>query len=162
MANFISNGFNIGPDASVSLIYRPTGQVLPSDALGILMEITAEQKAEAIIVEPITDGGKPALENYFLGWSGSLNFTRVIGALTGIFATMSTYFYAGGRPKWDVQVSVSNIDGSLDEYLFTQCVFTRPQFGRFRARAAVEQSLTFDARDMIVVAGPAALISLAA
>ena len=159
MATFVSNGFNIGPDASATLIYRPTGQPLPADALGLLMEITAEQKAEAIIAEPITDGGKPVLENYFMGWSGSLNFTRVIGALTGIFATMSTYFYAGGRPSWDIQIGVKNIDGSLDEYLFTQCVFTRPQFGRFRARAAVEQSLTFDARDMIVVAGPEALIS---
>ncbi len=159
MATFVSNGFNLGPNASVILTYLPTGQTLPADALGLLMEVTAEQKAEAIIAEPITDGGKPVLENYFVGWTGSLNFTRVFGGLTGIFATMSAYFFAGGSPKWNIQVGVSNIDGSLDEYLFTQCVFTRPQFGRFRARAAVEQSLTFDARDMIVVAGPQALIS---
>ena len=45
MATFVSNGFNLGPNASVILTYLPTGQTLPADALGLLMEVTAEQKA---------------------------------------------------------------------------------------------------------------------
>lgn len=162
MATFIKNGFSIGPDASVMIQYEQTGLVIPAQALGHLIEISAEQMTEPIKLEPITDGGRPVIENIFVGWSGEMTFARVNGLLTGLFSAVEQNFFNGIRTHFNIQVEVNNLDGTVDSYLFEAGVLTRPGFGRFRMREAVEQRIGFEMRTMIVTAGPGSLIPLAA
>jgi hypothetical protein len=166
MATFIRNGFNIATDAHLTLIYKDpiTGAStsIPADALGHLMEINAEQSVETVVIEPITDGGRSVNENLYTGWTGAMGWTRANGALTALLSALEQNYYSGLRAHFDLGVTVNNIDGTQDQYLFVQCSLNRPQFGQFRMRAAVEQTLGFTARTMIVTSGPSALIPQAA
>jgi hypothetical protein len=109
-------------------------------------------------IEPITDGGRSINENVYTGWNGTMNFTRVNGSLTALFSALEQNYYAGIRVHWDIAITVQNIDGTLDEYLHHMCSIGRPGFGAFRSRQPVEQALAWEARTMIVTAGPAPLI----
>ena len=148
----LPSGFNLGPDASLIFIWRPTGQQLAAENIGKLMEFSAEQQVETQKIVPITGGGKSINANLYTGWSGNINFTRVNGNLTAIFATQEANYYAGQRANWDMIVGVNNAtDGTVDEYLFQLCSFNRGQFGMFQTRNPVEQSMSFEASTVILL-----------
>lgn len=158
----LPTSFSIGPDAHVYFIWRPTGLQVPASAIGHLMEFSAEQQVETQKIVPITDGGRSVNQNIYTGWDGTINFTRVNGSLTAIFATEEQNYYAGQRSHWDIMVDVSNKDGTIDEYLFSLVSFNRGQFGAFQTRNPVEQSLGFVARTMYALSGTASAIPAAA
>ncbi len=162
MANIVLNSFNIGQDASVSLLYQPTGIVIPAATLGHLMEIDADQLARGVKIIPITNGGRPKLVNVYEGWNGRLTWSRMNGVLVGIMASLEQNFYNGIRAQWNIIVTVVNQDGTIDEYTFTNVVLTNPKFGTYRADREVEQPVSFEAEYMVVNSGYGTLVPLAA
>ncbi len=142
----VPSTFNIGPDASLVFIWRPTGIQVAAGDVGHLMEFSAEQQVETQKIVPITRGGRSVNTNVYTGWSGTINFARVNGNLTAIFAIQEANYYRGQRANWDMILGVNNAgDGTVDEYLFELCSFSRGQFGAFQTRNPVEQSLSFEA-----------------
>ena len=155
----LPTSFSIGPDASLTFIWRPTGLALPASAIGHLMEFAAEQQVETLKIVPITDGGRSVNQNIYTGWSGTVNFTRVNGSLMSLFVTQEQNYYNGQRAHWDMQVEVNNVaDGTIDSYLFVLCSFNRGQFGTFQTRNPVEQSLAFEARTVLELSTTNSLI----
>ena len=142
----VPSTFNVGPDASLIFIWRPTGVQVPASNIGHLMEFSAEQQVDTQKIIPITRGGRSVNANLYTGWSGTINFTRVNGNLTAIFAIQEENYYQGQRANWDMIIGVNNAgDGTVDEYLFRLCSFNRGQFGAFQTRNPVEQSMGFEA-----------------
>lgn len=142
----LPSAFNVGPDASVVFIWRPDGTQVAASDIGHLMEFSAEQQVNTLKEVPISRGGQSINANLYTGWSGSINFLRVQGDLTAIFAIQEANYYKGQRANWDIIVGVNNAAvGTIDEYLFQLCSFGRPQFGAFHTRSGVEQSLSFEA-----------------
>ena len=158
----LPSSFSIGPDASVVFIWRPTQLQVPAQNIGHLMELSAEQQVDTIKIVPITYGGRSINTNVYTGWSGTVNFTRVNGSLSAIFATQEQNYYNGQRANWDIMVGVNNVDGTVDEYLFELCSFNRGEFGRFQTRDAVAQSLAFECRQMLLLSGTVSPIPLVA
>ncbi len=154
----LPNNFNVGPDASVTFVWHPTGLAVPAENIGHLMELSAEQQVDTQKIVPITKGGRSINENIYTGWSGSINFTRVNGSLTAIFVTQEQNYYNGQRAHWDILVNVTNRDGTIDEYLFSVVSFNRGQFGAFQTRNAIEQSLSFEAQQLQLLGGTASQI----
>jgi hypothetical protein len=155
----VPSTFNVGPDASLIFIWRPTGTQVAAGDIGHLMEFSAEQQVETQKIVPITRGGRSVNANVYTGWSGNINFTRVNGNLTAILAVQEANYYAGQRANWDMIVGVNNAgDGTIDEYLFRLVSFSRGQFGAFQTRNPVEQSVSFEASTVQLLSASSSLI----
>lgn len=147
------NNFNIGQDLSV-VIQSDSGLVIPACTLGLLMDFDVTADDVMLKIVPICNGGMPIYNTIWQGWSGKLTFTRFNGAITNMIAQLMNDFYnSGAMPHFSISCSVLNRDNSVDQYLFTGVVWTKPTFGNFKADKEVDQTLNFQAQNMIATAG---------
>ncbi len=160
MANFVvNNAFNIGTDVSGTLADAYGDNFSLAD-LGNLMTINVTFDMQEIKIIPITNGGKPIYLSIPSGLTGSMEFTRVNGALTSLFTSLYDAFYnAGLLPHFSLSLNVLNRDGNVDEYLLPQLVLQRPDFGNFNRIEEVPQRLEFSGPTIVSVGTTPTILS---
>lgn len=152
-------GYNVGTDASVTIADQ-FGDVFPADLLGHLMEFDSEADDTELKIVPITNGGVPIFQTIPGGYSGNMQFTRVNGAFQAMVAELYGLYHSQGLiTQLSISVSVLNRDGSVDEYLFSNCQIKKPRFGNFRHEKEVDMRLGFSASLMTISGGASVFLS---
>lgn len=147
----ITGDINVGQDISITFT-NDTGQVVPADSLGLVMNFTAKSENIKLKVTPISHRGRARRRSIPNGWNGSIKWTRINGNVTKLIAGLSNDFYETGALRlFSLSATITNRDGSQDKYLFTNCSLSDGDFGNFEANKEVEQELSFEAEAMNVV-----------
>lgn len=139
----LTNDHNVGQHLSATMRTR-SGQLIPLEDLGHVMKITAKGKSKKRSFTPISRGGKTITRNIPQGWDGEVQFVRMNGNLTDMFATIEQNFYDSGEDfVFDLACAVINPDGSTNQYLFGECSLNDPDFGDWEGNKEVEQGFGF-------------------
>ena len=155
--------YNVGPNFSITFQHLRTGTTLTASSFGQVAEFESGLTTVRLHVRRISEGGKPMPAALPDGERGHIQFIRYNGAFGGIISLIEQDYYVSGFPTfWNMYVTVQNPDSTIDEYLFPSTVMHEPGLGNARADNEVDFRLEWEAPEMIVTDGLAALIPSAA
>lgn len=133
-------GFNIGKEASIVVMHPDVGAI----SFGLLTSFTPKPITQQLSSIPITNGGKPVHRVVWQGWEGSLEIDRSDNVVDVLFQLLEDNFFAG-KPETYVMITqtISNPDGSIDEYRYKNCVIKPAEQGTWKGDDKVTQRFDF-------------------
>ena len=156
MANLLNN-FNIGQDVSIQ-ITDDQGNTRDITDFGHLIDFSWKAETQELKVIPVTNGGRPIYNTIWQGVSGTFKWTRFNNAgQYFVIALMNNFYSLHLLPKFTIQVTVLNHDGSVDSYIATNAVFLNPSMGQFVADKEVMYEMSFKADNFVSAVGAPAL-----
>ncbi len=145
MANLIlqtPNAFSIGTDLSCSLTDPVAGINRNLDEFGHLEEFRATAIDKEIEIVPISRGGVHLYRTLWAGAEIEIKWSKVYGALQYFWAALqNNYFDLHSFTSFLANASVLNRDGTIDEFNFTACEPSKPNFGDFAGTKPVDNTL---------------------
>lgn len=157
IGDYNNEGFNVGQDLSLT-IRASTGEVFRAEELGHLEEFDAVREDNEVSVKPLTNKGIAIYEVIPHGHSGKMVFSRYNGKIAALIADLDKRWRNGIRTSFDIQVSIDNRDGTIDEYMFKKVRFSKMGFGNFKGDKPVDHSITFKAQSLIITGGTSSVL----
>lgn len=138
------------------------GTSFTPDQLGHLISVTASSKATMLESKPLTNKGRNIYVRIPGSYAVDFEFDRYSGALWSLVAAMDQDYYAGNPQRyWDVQVTVTNPDGSTDTYLFKRGVFHTETEGPWQKDQLVRAKFSMEFVECVQMDGNSNLIGVA-
>ena len=135
-----ANAFNVGRDASLVLTTSDGGVIRPVST--ILMDFGSKPMTADIKIVGL-DG---ILRSAYLpeGWEGTFTYQRADATFDDYFAALEANYYAGSDlPSGVIQETITELDGSISQYLYTKISLKFSDAGTWSGNKAVEQKLDF-------------------
>lgn len=138
----IAGGFNIGKEASLDLVHPKLG-IIP---FGLLTNFSSRPLKNRLQSTPITNGGRSQFRIVYFGWEGAFEIDRSDGIPDALIALLEENFY-NGEPEtyFMITETISNPDGSIDQYRFRGVVIEPEDAGNWKADEKVMIKLNFAA-----------------
>jgi len=146
MSDQVIQDFNIGKDATVMFKF-PSGQVISGVQLAHIESVSVKRLQKMTEKTPMTNNGDTLRRSHPQGYELTMKCTRYNGNLTEVFTQMDENYRNSGLPqRFDVNITVRNPDGTLNQGTFTNCVFENFGFGDFEGIDAVSQDVSMKAQ----------------
>lgn len=131
--------FNTGIDTTLTIV-TPNGLL----SVSILTSFDARQETTHLRSKGL-DG-----TNYFaeipMGWKIDFRVDKASDNLDAFFALIESEYYAGGNITGStISQIINNVDGTVSEYVFTNCAFKYDRSGEFAGDRKVEQQFSASA-----------------
>jgi len=131
------NAFSIGRDCQLVVI-GPFGRV----DLTYVTGFESRQITQSVRLDRLD--GVPMGAELPKGWDGSFELERGTSAVDDFIAVAEQAFFAqGSLPVGTVYQYISEVDGSISTYQYTNVVFKLANSGSWRGDASVKQKLEF-------------------
>lgn len=133
------NDFSVGRDVTLG-IDTSTGPL-------VISLITGFNSKQDVIKKRIKGlDGKARPVTFPDGWSGRFEVEREDATLDTFFAKLEANYYAGeDAPTITITETITEPDGSVSQFQYTQCVLTLSDAGDWKGDDTVKQTLEFEA-----------------
>lgn len=86
------------------------------------------------------------------GWHGSFTYQRGSNALDAYFANQERNYYQGGdQTNITITESIKELDGTISQFQFTECVLSLTDGGTYSGTTIVKQTVAFKARRKLLL-----------
>ncbi len=138
------------------------GTSITPDQLGHLISVTASSKAVMLESKPITNRGRNIYVRIPGSYTVDFEFDRYTGAFLALIAALDQDFYQGNPQRyWDVYVTVTNPDGTTDQFQFKRGVPHTESEGPWQKDALVRMKLSMEFVECVQVDSNGNLINVA-
>lgn len=140
------NGYSVGRDITVN-INTPNGPLRLSTITGFSSKPNTEKRE----VRGLDGIRRPLV--FPDGWNGSFTVERQDSTLDDFWALIEANYYAGqGIPNATITETVSEPDGSVNQYKYLGVIFILTAAGDWKGNETVAQTLEFEAEQRVKVA----------
>jgi hypothetical protein len=140
------NGFSVGRDITLD-VNGPTGPI----RLNLITGFTRKQDTTDVRVKGL-DGSTRHLV-FYDGWSGSFDLERQDSVVDDLFSQLESDYYSGlNTPGMTITETITEVDGSVSQYRYTDVVLRLDDAGDWRGENSVKQRIGFMARRRFKVA----------
>jgi hypothetical protein len=131
------SGYNVGRD--VSLVLFTSAGVIGTAALKDFTSKQITTKIKQILID-----GSMNPRNLPEGWEGSFTFARIDSSIDDYFANDEANYYNGGQPpSITITETITNVDGSISSYAYTQVAIDFADAGSWAGNKEVDVKIDF-------------------
>jgi hypothetical protein len=136
------SGFNIGKETALDIIHPLFGII----NFGLLTNFNSRPITRLLESLPITNGGESVYRDVFHGWEGTFEVDRTDSTLDALTDILESN-YRNGQPETYAMITetITNPDGSIDQYRYKNVVLIPEDHGAWRGEEKVMQRLGFRA-----------------
>ena len=136
----MANKFNIGRDLAVSI--SVDGSVLAQFGYHTDTHVQPQWSEKKVV--PTNNGGIPVARGIFGGYNVDIVFARINGVADSVMQFLEQRFESGSTdPICTLQETVTNDDGSVNQYLYLNGTMLPSDAGSFKGVDEVSQTIKF-------------------